>query len=301
MEAFERIKESPKRIYLVRAANAENAGGFLSEEEYSKFKTLYSANPLLAIQRMNSAIAAIGSEDAKKRYCDECVSLESAVEREIIESRGMRYGIETETRRGLPYFLFDGFVDMGYYSNEMNRTREKLLVDKKKLAKHLACAKAMSIMFPERSEAVMARMVAGRINYDKDIAERFVEEKDFGLIGLNEFLEEQIGVCRHFAMLYQLFAQEAGIESRIVKGYLGKRPDGGLHAWNMAHRDKNCFLVDTSGSYLQDNKDGSITRCIMFIQDSYEGRCYRKARAYGKQYRRHERNRNFYKYRYLEF
>ncbi|MFH1066256.1 MAG: transglutaminase domain-containing protein [Nanoarchaeota archaeon] len=300
MTAFERIKENPKMIYLVRAANEDNTRGFLGEEEFQKFKTFYSANPLEAIRRMNSSIAVIESEEKKKRYCGECVSLESAVEREIIADREIRRGIRTETRRGIPLFLFDGFVDMGYYGNELGRTREKLLVDKKKLEEHLSYAKTMSIMFPERNEAVMARMVVDRLNFDTGPALRFADEKDFGIIGLDEFLEEEIGVCRHFALLYQLFAQEAGIESRIVKGYLGKRQDKGLHAWNMANKGKNCILVDTSGSYLRDNHDNSKTMCIMLVEDLFGGRCYRKAEGFGKHYKPHKPHKNFYKYRKLE-
>jgi hypothetical protein len=300
METFDKINKSPKMIYLVRTANEENTRGFLGAEEYQRFKTLYSANPLLAIQRMNSAISLIKNDEAKKRYCNECVSLESAVEREIIEARGFRYDVETETRRGIPLFLFDGFVDMGYYSNELGRKREKILVDKKKLETNLSYAKAMSIMFPEKNIAVAARMVVDAMNFDTGLALRFAEEKDFGLIGLDEFLKEEIGVCRHFALSYQLFAQEAGIDSRIVKGYLGKGKSSGLHAWNMAKKGDKSVLVDASGSYLRHNEDGSKTRCIMVVDEFYEGRCYRKAEGFGKHYKPHKPHKNFYKYRKLE-
>ena len=299
MDAFERIKENPEMIYLVRAANEDNTRGFLGGEEYLKFKTVYATNPLEAIRRMNSAIAVCETDEKKKRYCDECVSLESAVEREIIEARGFRYDVETETRMGIPSFLLDGFVDMGYYGNDMWRTREKILVDKKKLGKHLAYAKAMSIMFPEKSIAVAARIVVDAMNFNTGLALRFAEEKDFGIIGLNEFLEEEIGVCRHFDLSYQLFAQEAGIESRIVKGELGKKPNDHLHAWNMAEKGGKSVLVDSSGSYLRHNSGNSITRCIMIVEEFYESRCYRKAEGFGKHYKPHKPHKNFFKYRRL--
>ncbi|MDD4877562.1 MAG: transglutaminase domain-containing protein [Candidatus Nanoarchaeia archaeon] len=299
METFDKINENPKMIYLARAANEDNAGGFLSEEEFQRFKTLYSANPLLAIQRMNSAISMIRNDGAKKRYCEECVSLESAVEREIVGQKEMRCGIETETKNGIPSFLYDGFIDMGYFRNELKRTREKILVDKRKLKKHLADAKHMSILYPERNEMLLARMVSDRLEFSKKMTDINVEASGAGLMGIHEFVGDY-GVCRHFAMLYQLFAQEAGIESRIVRGMLGKGNNAGLHAWNMAHKEKKAILVDSSGTYLRDNQDNTITRCIFVIEDLFEGRCYKKARGYGKHYGPHERSRNFYKYRKLE-
>lgn len=303
MKAFERIKENPKMIYLVRAVNEDNTRGFLGEEEYQKFKAIYSANPLEAIRKMNSAIKTMRTMDKRRKYAEEAVNLEILAERQYVSSMDFlperTDGNETKRMNGIPAYILDGFVDMGFESSEINRgTREKIVVDKTKLSKLLAEAKRESIEYSRHPVIRCYELTWPLMIYDIEFAEHVAKRHEGGCIGLEKYLDNNSGVCRHIALVFKLFAQEMGLESYLIRG---KGPGGELHAWNIAKYQDKTYLADATRRMRQ-RGEGNVIQTVspMIISGADSSECYRNVKRMGLKYVPKKSEKSFFKYRRLE-
>lgn len=87
--------------------------------------------------------------------------------------------------------------------------------------------------------------VANNIRYDLIKAENVTIGSPRDKI-LQEALHERIGVCQHYAELFNALALESGLDAVVVSGYVKQNGDIGKlpHAWNAAKIDGNWFLFD---------------------------------------------------------
>ncbi|HII15906.1 MAG TPA: hypothetical protein HA362_06355 [Nanoarchaeota archaeon] len=304
MTAFDVVEKHPRMAYLIQSAVPGAAD--LSEGTFEEFIGLYKENPIEAIRGMNSAIALVEDGNRERLLCEDCVSLEILTERGIVAGMRGMYGGESIVQRGIPcfgytgFFVYDGLIDLGTFRDEHNRPREKILVDKRKLRKQLVQAKLNSINFPGYREGIAAQMVIQQMCYDKDAVDEFSKSRSNGLIGLDEFVKKKFGICRHFALMYQLFAQEAGIESSIVRGEFGSGNIAPWHAWNTARKGRMHVLIDTTGSIIERREEDTKRERILQIEAETESKCRKIAKEHGKIYTPHSDNECFYQYRRLE-
>lgn len=300
MTAFDKIKENPKMICLVRAVNAGNTSGFLDEEEYLRFRERYAANPLEAIRVINASIKSIESAEKRERYIAEAVTLETITERDHVSTFDFLPGKnETKKENGIPPYIFDGFVDMGLISNEAIRgAREKLVVDKQKLKNKLCDAKLRLADNNGNIAARAWRFVRRNMCYSPAFAEWVSEKYSAGCIGIDKYINQREGICRHFAVFYQLVAQEAGLKSSIERG-LG--PEGNMHAWNIANENNNFFLVDATKRIRQKGEGNIImTLSPLIIPGRSIAECYSIAKKMGYEFRPEKAEESYYKYKKLE-
>lgn len=305
MDAFEKIKNSDTKKAIASAVLLNEPGLILKPEKSGFNRDLYESlkmrcieNPLGLIRQINSAISIIANPQQKLQFCLEAAALEAIVERDYVSAFDFlperNDGNETKSERGIPLYIYDGFVDMGYYAEETGRVREKLLVDKLKLKQELGHAKYMAIEHPAKAALIMARMAHNAFRYSLAAVEEIGKKYDFGLIGLNIYAKKAIGVCRQTGLLYQLLAQEAGIESRIKKGMLNE-----LHVWNTARIESDSMLIDATKMYFKRTKAGFVRKLVAIKAPTLE-ECYKLARKKGFNYKPHDNSDNFYKYRRLE-
>lgn len=226
----------------------------LDEEELSRFLAAWAVAPLECVRVMNRAIGALPSSSSRmERYVRAAVELEVLMDQQSWVDDGKVY-------QGIPDYLMHGYTDMGTKASPTDRRgREKIKVDKVRMASRLAECKRRGI----------AGVKGGGVDVDVDIDikpllawyynsvrsdiefnESGVDKlsRDFGneSIVLSEYLEKGLGVCRHLAIFFQLYLQEAGIDGRVVKGNLQFYIFKGRHAWNLVRVSDRCLLVDVT-------------------------------------------------------
>lgn len=69
----------------------------------------------------------------------------------------------------------------------------------------------------------------------------------------------KLGVCAHYASLFQYMAERCGIESKIVNGHAKLLPfkyvsETTNHAWNIVKIKEKCVLIDPTWGVAQNNK-----------------------------------------------
>ncbi|MFH1066259.1 MAG: hypothetical protein V1734_07150 [Nanoarchaeota archaeon] len=84
---------------------------------------------------------------------------------------------------------------------------------------------------------------------------------------INNYTEQKLGVCRHYAVLMQLALQEAGIKSKL-QIELDKKTNIG-HIWVMAETGRGFTLADASAAR------------PFVVSGAYETECHEKARKQG--------------------
>ena len=128
------------------------------------------------------------------------------------------------------------------------------------------------------------------VRRDIEFDERGVEKlsREFGneSIVLSEYLKKGMGVCRHLSILFQLYAQEAGMSSRVVKGDLRLYVFSGRHAWNMVQLGEQVVLVDVTHPNLHQP---------FILVGTPEAEVYKRAKDFSRAYGATPDEDNYYK------
>jgi hypothetical protein len=124
------------------------------------------------------------------------------------------------------------------------------------------------------------------IEFNEDGVEKL--SRDFGneSIVLSKYLEKGLGVCRHLSIFFQLYLQEAGIDSKVVKGDLKFYIFKGRHAWNLAKYGDTWILVDVTHPNVSQP---------FFVMGSSEEEVYARARELSREYTPTPDEQNHYK------
>ncbi|MFQ5790399.1 MAG: hypothetical protein ACE5JI_07980, partial [Acidobacteriota bacterium] len=212
----------------------------VEEHELARFADSWCLAPIECVRALNRAIARISEPSRKGRYVRAAVDLEILMDQETwTDGDGKVY-------RGIPSYLPNGYTDMGTMPSPTERNgREKIKVDKTKMVDRLAECKRRGVMAGQPGEALLAwyyEAVRRDIEFDELGVEKLSREFGDESIVLSEYLDKGMGVCRHLSIFYQLYLQEAGIASRVVKGDLRFYVLSGRHAWNVAKLGKRVAL-----------------------------------------------------------
>lgn len=272
------------RSYYVDPGTGKRVAHELEEEELSRFLTSWGISTIECIRAMNRAIRQITEAGRKTRY------LEAAVELEILMDQ-QNWGSDVEkVYSGIPSYLMNGYTDMGTLpSPRLRNGREKIKVDKSQMKKRLIQCKQEGLSVTNSGVDLLARLYDW-VRQDLEFNEKGVDalSKEFGneSIVLSEYLNKGMGVCRHLSILYQLYLQEAGIRSRVVKGNLTFYIFSGRHAWNMVRLGEKTALVDVTHPNVHHP---------FIVLDSSEDHVYERAQEFDRKYVATPDEHNYYK------
>ena len=243
-----------------------------SEEQIAKVVSSFRERPrdAFAIFRRNLTAICMQSDvsqQVKERrlsdYYDAAVMLTLKLDQLAFQPKT---GVSETTKASPPSYIPNGFLDLGRNQHEAAylRNREKLLADKGEL---LAFAKPMllaalledaesnggSKVLDQKKELSfkIASWLVQHVNYD----EHFNGEEP-RTAPVADYLEAGRGVCRHYALAYQLLAQQMGLSTRLFKADFsfenlqdGTRPTRpGRHAANAIMLGSDWYVLDVTHS-----------------------------------------------------
>jgi transglutaminase-like putative cysteine protease len=193
--------------------------------------------------------------------------------------------------RGIPMYLMDGYTDMGLLPSPTERAgREKIKVDKERMREQLLSAKHQRILAASAEiESLLARyydLVRRDIEFDEKGVDQLSREFGSESIVLSEYLDKGLGVCRHLSIVYQVYLQEAGIPSRVVKGNLRFYVFNGRHAWNLIWLPGRLVLADVTHP--------NVNRPFI-VTGATEEDVYRQAQEFSRLYTPTPDDQNHYK------
>jgi len=214
----------------------------LVPEELKRFRIGWKRAPVRCIRAMNHAIAAVEKPERSTRYTHAAFDLEILMDRSSRETGADFVGV--------PTYLSDGYTDLGFFPARSRR--ERILVDKERLARHLVPCKREVVegLQGARSSAALEALIRNhartlRVNVGyTEVAGR--SRRSDETIYLSDSVENRTVAARHLSILLQLRFQEAGINSRLVKGVLRLYGLKGRHAWNVVVQDGISVLVDVT-------------------------------------------------------
>ena len=215
----------------------------LERKELARFSQGWEESPVACIRSMNQAIARIEEGHRRDRY------VKAAVDLEVLMDRQCRTGPCGRVYRGIPDYLTNGFTDMGSLSSVTDRNgREKIKVDKQRVRGRLVSCKRRAVSGEPDEELLVHYYAAVRrdIKFNEPGVDQLFREYGDRSIELSRYLDLGLGVCRHLSIFFQLYLQEAGIESRLVKGDLKFFVFSGRHAWNLAWIGERVALIDVT-------------------------------------------------------
>jgi hypothetical protein len=256
----------------------------LEEDELSRFSASWGFAPIECIRALNRCIRNIAEPDRRDRY------LRAAVELEILMDRQNWTNGDGHVYQGIPSYLMNGYTDMGTLPSPTERSgREKIKVDKKKMEHRLVQCKKRGLDSNEPDMETLAlfyEAVRKDIAFDEKGVERLSKEYGNESIVLSEYLRKGMGVCRHLSIFYQLYLQEAGIESRVVKGNLRFYVFVGRHAWNIVKLGDKVALADVAHPDVNNP---------FILTGSNEEDVYERARHFDRTYVATPDEQNYYK------
>lgn len=249
------------RSYRLDTATGKKVVDPLAPEEFSSFRLAWQDSPTGCISSMNEAISRLQDPQRLSRYLDAAFELEL-----LMDHKGLA-PLSREDHVGIPEYLADGYTDLGFHDSKAKRrrSREKIVVDKGRLRPQLLQSKRRAVKLLSGAphgrhafETVLrdcADTLRKTVGYDEMEAEGPRGECGDDTVPLSQALERGTIACRHLAILCQLWLQEAGIPSRLVKGTLMLFAKKGRHAWNVARFPGSCALLDVTfasqqGSYV---------------------------------------------------
>ena len=175
--------------------------------------------------------------------------MKAAVDLEVVMDRQCRTGPNGRVYQGIPGYLMNGYTDMGSLSSVTERSgREKIKVDKERVRRRLVACRRRAVSDGQGEELLAHYYAAVRrdIKFNEPGVEKLLREYGDQSIALSRYLDLGLGVCRHVSIFFQLYLQEAGIDSRLVKGNLKFFVFTGRHAWNLAWLGDRVALVDVT-------------------------------------------------------
>jgi hypothetical protein len=236
-------EEYLSRSYYEDPATGKRIAYELDRQELTDFSSSWKTEPVRCIRAMNQAIVRIPDLPRKERYVG------AAVDLEILMDRQSRSGPAGRVYQGIPEYLMNGYTDMGSLSSVTERNgREKIKVDKERVRSRLVACKRRVVATEPTEELLVQyyRAVRRDIKFNERGVDKLFREYGDQSIALSKYLDMGLGVCRHLSIFYQLYLQEAGISSRLVKGDLKFYVFSGRHAWNLARVGKRIALVDVT-------------------------------------------------------
>lgn len=256
----------------------------IDAEEFARFRTGWQTTPLEYIRAMNEVIGRLAEPSRLGRY------VEAAVDVEILMDRETWVAGDGRVYRGIPMYLMNGYTDMGLLASPTERNgREKIKVDKERMRPQLILSKRAKLAGGGREEELLARYYEA-VRKDMEFDEKGVDElsREFGSesIVLSEYLDKGLGVCRHLAIVFQIYLQEAGIPSRVVKGNLRFYIFNGRHAWNLVWIPGQVALVDVTHP--------NVNRPFILL-GSTEEEVYQRASEFNRSYTPTPDDQNHYK------
>ena len=231
------------RSYYEDPASGKHIAYELEHTELTEFSASWKMKPVSCIRAMNRAIGRIAEPGRKERY------VRADVDLEILMDRQSRTGPAGRVHQGIPEYLMNGYTDMGSLSSVTERNgREKIKVDKEHVRGRLVACKRRMVTTGALEDllAQYYRAVRRDIKFNERGVDKLLHEYGDRSIALSKYLDMGLGVCRHLSIFYQLYLQEAGIESRLVKGDLKFYVFSGRHAWNLARVGERFALVDVT-------------------------------------------------------
>jgi len=231
------------RSYYEDPATGKRIAYELERNELTEFASSWKIQPVGCIRAMNRAIGRIAESARKERY------VRAAVDLEILMDRQSRTEPTGRVYQGIPEYLMNGYTDMGSLASVTERNgREKIKVDKEHVrGRLLACKRrVVATGAPEGLLAQYYDAVRRDIKFNERGVDKLLQEYGDQSIALSKYLDMGLGVCRHLSIFYQLYLQEAGIESHLIKGDLKFYVFSGRHAWNIARVGKRVALVDVT-------------------------------------------------------
>jgi transglutaminase/protease-like cytokinesis protein 3 len=256
----------------------------LEEDELSRFTTSWGLAPIECIRAVNRSIREITEPDRRDRYVRAAVDLEI-----LMDQQNWTKG-DGKVYQGIPSYLMNGYTDMGTLPSPTERAgREKIKVDKKQMKNRLVQCKRVGLDLKEPDVGTLAlfyETVRKDIEFDERGVERLSREYGNESIVLSEYLNKGMGVCRHLSIFYQLYLQEVGIESRVVKGNLRFYIFTGRHAWNLVKLGDRVVLADVTHP---DVKSPFI------LMGSDEEDVYKRAKEFDRTYVATPDEQNYYK------
>ena len=231
------------RSYYEDPASGKRIAYELDRTELTEFSSSWKMKPISCIRAMNRAIGRIEEPIRKERY------VRAAVDLEILMDRQSRTGPSGHVQQGIPEYLMNGYTDMGSISSVTARNgREKIKVDKEQVRARLVACKRRVVATDAVEELLSQYYGAVRrdIKFNERGVDKLLQEYGDQSIALSKYLDMGLGVCRHLSIFYQLYLQEAGIESRLVKGDLKFYVFSGRHAWNVARVGGRVALIDVT-------------------------------------------------------
>jgi FHA domain/Transglutaminase-like superfamily len=233
-----------QRSYFLDPQTGKRAAHPLKESDWSRFVTSWSVDPIACMRAVNRAIARLRSPARIRRY------LEAAVELETFMDRRTPQAPEARVLSGIPAYITDGYTDMGRNPSRIERRgREKIKVDKERLRSWLVEARWQALAHEPSLEGVLREfyeVVRRSLRFDESRVKDLSSEWKDRSVNLSRFLDDGIGLCRHYSILYQLCLQEAAIPGRVVKGSLCVFGLEGRHAWNLAWLGGRVALIDVT-------------------------------------------------------
>jgi hypothetical protein len=256
----------------------------LEEEELSRFVTSWGLAPIECIRSMNRAIRRISEPGRRERYARAAVDLEILMDLQNWTSD------DDKVYCGIPSYLMNGYTDMGTMPSPTERNgREKIKVDKIQMKSRLIQCKRDGLADRGPGFNLLKRfyeVVRRDIEFNEKGVERLSREFGNESIVLSEYLDQGLGVCRHLSIFFQLYLQEVGIDSKVVKGNLRFYVFSGRHAWNMVRLGDQYALVDVTHPDVQRP---------FILTDSSEEALYERAKDFDRTYVATPDENNFYK------
>jgi len=194
---------------------------------------------LMAIARDPRRQSPQKIKDRLERYLKAYINL-------IINADKINFPEGEKIYHDVPAYIPDGLSDMGG-SKEIDpqkRSREKIRVNKAKVyeqAKDLLTDIFTKNLTKQEIVHEVAKYVYTQMHYDYKGDALFEEQKGRS-VGVHEYMEQRLGVCRHQAMYTQLLLQLAGITSRLMKCHI----NGGRHACNLVRINNIWHLLDVT-------------------------------------------------------
>lgn len=262
------------RSFYVDPATGKRVAHEVQESELVRFASEWERSPMACIASMNRAIAPIEEAARRVRYIRSAVDLEILMDGQVWSA-----GAEEPVRRGIPAYLMNGYTDMGTLASTTQRNgREKIKVDKASLKARLASCRRQGVNGHTGARDLVAwcyDAVRTDIEFDEMGVERLYREYGSESIVLSQYLEKRMGVCRHLSIIFQLYLQETGVRSRLVKGNLRFFVFSGRHAWNMVQLEDGVALVDVTHPNI---------KTPFIVEAPSEREVYRRAREHSRDY-----------------
>jgi len=229
------------RSYYPDPATGQRTAMPLDGQELKRFTSRWGVAPIGCIRSINAAIAQLEDRSRVPRYVKAAVDLEILMDAEVAKA-------DSKVDYGIPSYLPSGYTYVEPSdSTEQQPEHEAVQVDKEILREQLIDARLMALELGPSLGLLESYYPAVRRELAVDQAgaeERSSEDEDGG-IGPSDDVES-IGPRLNLSLLHQLFLQEAGLQSRVVKGEVRSSDLSEPHAWSLVWLAGEVLLVDVS-------------------------------------------------------